>query len=464
MNRMPRVLVAVLAAAVVTVGALPTPGRAQDTHYWNSQYGPRAMLLGGTIVGGVKDMSATYYNPGALGYIEEPELLLSANVYQKTVLRVEDGAGTGEDLVSGDFRPLPNMIAGAFRWAWLGENKLAYSVITRYRFDVELGATVVDRFHVIDDYPGEEDFAGARTFSADVKETWAGLSWAPTVNRRVGFGVTPYFTIRSQSNDDRIFAQALSDAGEIALLQVTDSYEMSHYGLLLKAGIGVDLRPLTLGLTVTTPKLRLGGSGTAITNATHVQLDLDGDGTRTNGFESDVQADVTANNESPLSVAGGASYRIGQTAVHASAEWFDSVDPYAVLELTSFRSQTTGEDVERTLVDAAESVVNWGVGIEHRFTERTQGYVSLVTDHSSSSELSDVAVTGFDIQHLAGGAAFQVRRSEFTVGLAYAWGDEQVDQRIDLDPGDGGSVLDPNEKRTLRYQRISFVFGFSVAL
>ena len=66
---------------------------AQDTHYWNNQYGPRAMLLGGIIIGSVSDMSATYYNPGALGYIAEPELILSANVYQNSALTVKDGAG-----------------------------------------------------------------------------------------------------------------------------------------------------------------------------------------------------------------------------------------------------------------------------------------------------------------------------------------------------------------------------------
>ena len=33
---------------------------AQDTHYWNDQYGPKSMLLGGAVIGSVNDMSATY--------------------------------------------------------------------------------------------------------------------------------------------------------------------------------------------------------------------------------------------------------------------------------------------------------------------------------------------------------------------------------------------------------------------
>ena len=73
-------LAATLALLVCIACALPAS--AQDTHYWNEQYGPRAMMLSGVVIGSIHDMSATYYNPGALGYVEQPEVLLSANVYR----------------------------------------------------------------------------------------------------------------------------------------------------------------------------------------------------------------------------------------------------------------------------------------------------------------------------------------------------------------------------------------------
>ena len=62
----------------------PQNAVAQDTHYWSNQYGPKSMLLSGAVIGSVHDMSATFYNPGALGYIDKPDLLLSANAYQMT--------------------------------------------------------------------------------------------------------------------------------------------------------------------------------------------------------------------------------------------------------------------------------------------------------------------------------------------------------------------------------------------
>ena len=62
---------------------------AQDGHYWTQQYGTRSMLLSNSVIGGVEDLGAVYYNPGRLGLIENPAFLLSAEVYEWTRYRVE---------------------------------------------------------------------------------------------------------------------------------------------------------------------------------------------------------------------------------------------------------------------------------------------------------------------------------------------------------------------------------------
>ena len=53
----------VLAAAACL--CLAPFARPQDSHYWTNQYGTRATLLGGAVIGSVLDLSGTYYNPGA---------------------------------------------------------------------------------------------------------------------------------------------------------------------------------------------------------------------------------------------------------------------------------------------------------------------------------------------------------------------------------------------------------------
>lgn len=436
---------------------------AQDTHYWNSQYGPRSMLLSGAVIGSAIDMSTTYYNPGILGYIEEPELLLSANVYQASSLTIEDGAGQGFDLKTSDFNPLPNMLAGAFRWKWLGENKLAYSFLTRHRFSVEVKSARVGRVDVLPDSPGEEEFAGGLSANENVKELWAGLTWSRGFSEKIGFGITQYLSIRGQVSEFDLFAQALNDSGEVVFANNTANYSMDVYSLLWKAGFGFDFRPLTFGLTVTTPKVQVYSNGAAAVNETRVGVDVDGDGTPEESFATSIQENLAADYNTPLSIGAGAALHFSSAKVHASAEWFDGVELYDVLELDPYVSQGTGEVLTPTLRHKSASLLNWAVGLEMIGTKYA-GYLSFNADYSAFDSESDVAVTGYDLYHVTGGTRVTFERTQFMVGISFAFGDEKIPQIIDLNPREEETIIDPEDQVDLVYRSYTFILGFSVKL
>jgi len=454
----------ILGLYVMSLAALVSrPAFSQDTHYWNMQYGPRSMLLSGAVIGSVNDMSATYYNPGALGYVENPQLLLSANVYAISSLTARDGGGDGVDLEASDVNPLPNMLAGAFRKSWLGKNKLAYSFLTRYRFDAEVRGARTDRDDFLKNIPGEEDFAGGLGVSSNSSELWAGLTWARGTGGWIGWGITTYLSFRNLKSENQLFAQALSDSGDMALYYSVDNYSGHVYSFLWKAGLGFDFHPLTLGVTLTTPNLQFTGQGRSVQNVSHIGLDLDDDGSVDDGFTANVQEDATANYNSPLSIGAGAAYQGNIFNVSASAEWFDAVEGYDVLELDPFVSQETGEVITPTLKHKAKSVLNYAAGIEYK-SQRYRGYLSFSTDFSSIDPESDIAVTGFDIYHANVGTTIAFNKTRFTVGLGYAWGSETIAQLINLNPDDDSAVIDPNDRVELAYSSLSFMLGFSVNL
>ena len=96
------------------------PVMSQDTQYWNIQYGTRSTLLGGAVIGSVSDLTATYYNPGAVALFDDPKFIISAQVYQLETITVEDGAGiVGEDLVFSTIVPSPSFFAFNIKFDFL---------------------------------------------------------------------------------------------------------------------------------------------------------------------------------------------------------------------------------------------------------------------------------------------------------------------------------------------------------
>ena len=70
---------------------------AQDRHFWDQAVGGRTALLGGIAVGGVRDYSATFYNPGALSFLDKNSMNFNFNMYGIKDFRFNDGGGPGID-------------------------------------------------------------------------------------------------------------------------------------------------------------------------------------------------------------------------------------------------------------------------------------------------------------------------------------------------------------------------------
>src|SRR5512145_1394307 len=90
--------------------------QAQDTHYWNLQYGTGATLLGGAVIGSVSDLSATYYNPGAVALFQDPRFIVSAKIYEANRQVIKNGAGQGQDLTNSSITPSPSFFAAAINF------------------------------------------------------------------------------------------------------------------------------------------------------------------------------------------------------------------------------------------------------------------------------------------------------------------------------------------------------------
>ena len=240
--------------ALVPVMALcwPVGLEAQDAHYWSQQYGTRAELLGGAVVGSILDLASTYYNPGALALMQDPSVLLSAKAFETRRISLLDADGNTAGFEDARTGLSPSLFTTLIP---LAQRRIAFSVFTRETFKVNTSARVEQALAT---EPGT--VAAEYHVDYDLSDTWFGVTWARPIRPGLGFGVTPYLAVRSQRNRQEAFVQTESDSGA-AVGMFIDDYRYTNYRLLMKAGVSWLEEPWSAGLTVTTPSLGLGFLG-----------------------------------------------------------------------------------------------------------------------------------------------------------------------------------------------------------
>ncbi|XXF79822.1 hypothetical protein P2318_08720 [Myxococcaceae bacterium GXIMD 01537] len=446
---------------VALAACLPGAAWAQSSHYWSNQFGNRSRLLSGAVIGSVDDLSAVYYNPGALALLEKPQFLLAGNVYRYTYLRVRDGLGTGQDLGSTRLVGVAPLLAGRLNFDGLGKSRLAYSFLTRQSVDVQLDERATVGAAELFGIPN----LGAATASVRVQQTlgefWAGLSWAYPVAKRVGLGASAYVAVRGQKTLQQLLVEGKQgDAGLAGLAVQSRDYSYRHVRLLAKVGAYTDLGTWRFGASFTSPGLGLWGYG-----ETGVDSSLVSQGTEPSRVTSNLQKGLSAAYHSPLSVGAGVSRAFGGTRVHVAAEWFAPVGRYHVLDSRPVPVEGSDRELDTDVVLELDDVLNFAVGLEQRYSESLDLYLGFNTDVSAVPVTSDVgeAISAWNLYHFAAGASFQAGRYDVTLGGVFAFGDTARLNKLQFIPGDDiGPRLETTTPASVEYFRVTLVIGLSI--
>lgn len=431
---------------------------AQENNYWNIQYGTRSTLLGGAVIGSVSDLSATFYNPGAIALFPDVKFILSAQVYQLDNFTIKDGAAEGKDLDYSSIVPSPNFVAFDLGFDFLGDDRLAFSILTRQNSNLEFSTRIIDSLDVIESWPGKENFAGGINNEKKFNDVWGGITYSTKLSETIGIGITGYVSYRSHKATSLTILQALQDTvnGEIASYSNINNYRFNNCRTLLKAGIGFNLNPLTIGLTVTSPSLNIFGSGSV---GTHLFIS----GIDSNRFDSNYQEDIKSKFNSSWAAGLGGAYNFGKTKLHLSAEWYDALSKFYVLDTEPYVSQSSGEALTNDLTHEAKSVINFGFGLDYFASDSLIFSVSVTSDFSAYVENTTTNLASYsawDIIHIAGGSTFHVWKSEITVGVVYSFGSQTLANKIDITPGGDNNSLDRQSE--FKYSQIKVLLGFEL--
>jgi hypothetical protein len=448
------------AVLCVATSALAEGVVAQDAHYWTEQFGTRGDLLGGLVVGAVEDPSATFYNPGALGLLDQPAFLITANGFQHTWITL-DGLGTEPDLRSRRLDVSPDFIGGSLPLDWFGKSRLSYSAFTRSRLRARLAGRRVDSREFVDANPDSLGLVQEAVLDHRMTETWVGLSWAYPVASNVGVGVTQFLSVRSQGTELNRVLEAFAQSPEIQGGFQSRDFGYTTWRLLWKAGVKLQAGRWRVGGALTTPALRLFGSGESASNET-IFDQSQGEAELEPRLAASDQKDLRASWKTPWSVSAGVSYQLNRGAVHATAEWFGAVGSYEVVETKPFRSQTQGDTVRIEWLGELRSVLNTGAGAEYLFSDAVTGYGSFRTDFSAapSGDRLTVSAATWDLYHLTFGAGLHFRSFDLTIGTALAYGQDTVPHE-GMDPEEG-PVIPPLPDGRITYFRAKLLLGFQL--
>lgn len=446
---------------VVTLAAgLAAPALAQDSQYWTNHYGTRAELLGGTVVGGVSDLSSTFYNPGALSRSRDNKLVLSTNAIQVTRIVQASGAGLGRDLSSTQAGSAPSMFAARITGDWLGKYDMAVSFLTRYNFKVSATQRAVQDGRIFD--PGS--FTGEAQAFTDLSEEWYGVTLARPFWKTGGIGISQYVIYRSQKARTQTVAQAVSsvdDRGASGTL--IDEYYYRHFRTLWKLGVAFEARPFSIGLTLTTPGLGITGQAQRFIDNSYVSTDSVYRAPPGSDMASTWQNDISPTFHSPFSAALGATYHWQNTALTMTIEWFDKIPSYTAIDAEPLTPQTGGAEIDTDVVQELNAVFNWGIGIEQVFSEKTKFYAAVFADRTGyvSRSASMLSASSWDIWHLSLGSVFTVLKVDFTLGLSYGRGRGETDRFVNFRDPAQGVVPPPDDETSVSYDRLKAVFGIS---
>ncbi len=429
---------------------------AQETYYWNVTYGTRSTLLGGAVIGSVSDLSATYYNPGAVALFEDVQFILSALVYQFENYTIQDGAAEGIDLDFSTVIPSPSFVALDFDFDFLGNDKLALSILTRQSASFEFSTRIIDSLDLIASSPGKESFAGGFKYEKKFDDVWGGVTYSTKLSELVGVGITGYLAYIPHRDGSETILQALSSSGDIASFTNISNYRFNSLRTLFKFGIGINISPLTLGFTVTSPSINLSGSGSV---GTHKFLS----GVDSTIFQSNYQDEVDATYKNPFSIGVGGAYRFGKVNLHLSAEWFDKINSYTVLDSKPYFSQGSGEQLSNDLTHEAKSIINFGMGLDYLVNKAfiiSAGFVTDFTAKVKDTKTNLTTASNWDVYHISA-ASFPIAGSTTTLGVSYSFGNDKFQNNVDItpDPNDPDDITRNND---VSFSRIKVLFGFEL--
>lgn len=470
-----------------------------QSNYWFQQYGSRSSLMGGSVVGGVQDNSALYYNPAGIAYIDSAHLNVSANAYGLDYVELKNAAGTNLDLSSLRILVYPQFISGLIKFKLIPKLKLAYGLLTRYRSEIKMHANnTLPDYNIIPGMTNGQYYYGTYDYELSSISQWGGLALGYKFTPFFSMGLTNFITYSHYDGFRKTFATAdvFHPDPDSSYMARYGSYEynnVDHFGLLWKLGFQFNWEKFKLGITVTTPNISLFGftrMGRTLeyNNQDKFIADSVAIGRYPSWLASDDKTGLNTTMKSPFSVAIGLEWFFPKTNTRltATAEAFAPINEYIIAQSTDpvyirptdqYLGATAKPDF-MLLKDSKAPIINFGFGLDQKIGKKTTLYLGVRTDFNNGYQIANnrSILTNRPNQayshylHFSGGVTYKKGSSDITFGLNYGVGATVFRRQLinltePLISASGGEYLAlqgfQNEITTANVHSVSLIIGYT---
>lgn len=441
---------------------LAAPLTAQDRQFWDQAVGGRTALLGGIAVAGVRDYSATFYNPGALGFVSKRSMSVNFNMYGIKDFSFIGGGGPDIDSRYTRVSLYPASLAGPLPFLGDSLNRFSYMISSTGYSYVRVSERYEGYADVIPTRPpaqpglgsafeGDEYLINQGKLDVLLSEVSVGFGYSKKIADNIGIGVSLLGAYRDQTKI-RYESYTAFDSTYQRSASSNLFVDLDYWAVRFSAKIGIsaEWERLKVGATVTTPSIAMkfasGGTDGATLTSNNVTVLIDSASNQVTPLDivaSDRQEGLPVNYRSPFSIAAGAEYEISAgTLVHLGVEWFAPVSTYTVMQPASGEFILNGPEVVKPhdsaellrVYDSMKGVVNVGLAVEHKMNDKLTGYAAIRTDFSNANfeEIQGLYVgyTDFDIYHYTLGALLDMDDTSISLGFEYSHGGRSDFPRI----------------------------------
>jgi long-subunit fatty acid transport protein len=441
----------------------------QDDHYWSQQFGAVSTSMGGAVVGGVRDNSAIFYNPGAQAFIDNPSLSVDADLYKIDRLMIRNGAGENVNLNSTEYSIYPQIVAGLINLVTVPRFNFGYCILTRNHTNVLMNTRFTNRDLENNPDPNAE-FISAFDYSNQMDEQWLGLSASYKINEKHGIGVTLFGSYKWQTYSMTKFIREIRYVDTTVWFNTFNideyvDYSMVH--LLAKFGWAFETGRWRVGISATSPAIRFYGRGTIQREVSFYSAsDRPGD-TATSFLILDRKKSVKTYSRYPFALSAGAEYHTSRTRVALTAEFFTGTAAYNMMSTESDPLVyppwiKDSADVQQYLTGylnletQSRPVLNVALGFSQDLSKKFALLLGARTDFSSfkKSENTDILIHDsgeWDLYNVSAGVSYHNQKQTVTLGFSYTFSPKKS-----IDPY---AILNPLSPESLHSTVFSQTFG-----